>query len=57
MKKITLLIYVFLLPLISFSQQEKYPTFVECKEEILDNSSDCFYKKTKEIFTKSLKSL
>ncbi len=55
MKKITLLIYVFLLPLISFSQQEKYPTFVECKEEILDNSSDCFYKKTKEIFYKEFK--
>ena len=55
MKKITLLIYVFLLPLISFSQQEKYPTFVECKEEILDNSSNCFYKKTKEIFYKDFK--
>ena len=55
MKKITLLIYVFLLPFISFSQQEKYPTFVECKEEILDNSSNCFYKKTKEIFYKDFK--
>jgi hypothetical protein len=55
MKKIIPLIYFFLLPLISFSQQEKYPTFVECKEEILDNSSNCFYKKTKEIFHKDFK--
>ncbi len=50
MKKITLLVYLFLLPLISFSQQEKYPTFVECKEEILDNSSNCFYKKNQRNF-------
>ena len=45
MKKITLLIYFFLLPLISFSQEEKYPDFTECKGETLENSSDCFYKK------------
>jgi hypothetical protein len=55
MKKITLLIYFFLLPLISFSQEEKYPDFTECKGETLENSSDCFYKKTKEIFYKEFK--
>ena len=55
MKKITLLIYFFLLPLISFSQEEKYPAFTECKGETLENSSDCFYKKTKEIFYKEFK--
>ena len=41
--------------LISFSQEEKYPTFIECKGETLKNSSDCFYKKTKEIFYKEFK--
>jgi len=55
MKKITLLIYFFLLPLISFSQEEKYPTFIECKGETLENIGDCFYKKTKGIFYKEFK--
>jgi len=55
MKKLTLLIYFFLTSLISFSQEEKFPTFKECVEKELENNSVCFYKQTKEIFYKEFK--
>ena len=51
MKK--LFLFLFLLPLIGFSQIKKYPVFDECKGETIDLVKDCFFKMTKETFYNS----
>ncbi len=53
MKKIFL--FLFLVPIIGFSQTEKYPVFDDCRGETLERIKDCFYKQTKEVFYKEFK--
>jgi hypothetical protein len=48
MKK--LLLILFIIPAIGFSQLKKYPVYNECKGETIDLVEDCFYKMTKETF-------
>jgi len=51
MKKFFL--FLFLLPIVGFSQVKKYPVFDECKGETIDSVKDCFFKMTKETFYNS----
>lgn len=49
MKKLFLAIYI-LLPIMGFSQVEKFPVFDECTGETIETIKDCFFKQTKETF-------
>ncbi|MGB0892710.1 MAG: gliding motility protein RemB, partial [Flavobacteriaceae bacterium] len=53
--KRVLFLVLALLPIISFSQDEKFPVFESCKEVKISNEEMCFYNEVKKLFFEEFK--